>query len=420
MRYVNPSTLDGTIAVPPSKSLMQRATAAAFLSPQTTEIVNASSCDDARHALRLIEDLGAEVRRAGPDLSGDRVLIRGGAAPERGRVQCGESGLCLRMFTPILSLFKGPIVLEAQGSLVRRPVDMMERPLADLGAPCETNGGRPPVTVRGPLRGGRAEVDGSVSSQFLSGLLLALPLAGERSEIVVKNLRSRSYLEMTLAVIRAFGGVVERSPDLSAFRIPGRQAYRAREFRVEGDWSGAAVLLTAGALAGRVEISGLSPDSLQPDRAVLQALEAAGAKIRVSEERILAERADLRPFSFDIGECPDLFPPLAALAARCEGTSTIRGIERLLHKESARDSAIREEFSKIGVRVDISDGAARIRGGPIRGGQAESHGDHRIAMALALAGLVSESGVGISGSSCVAKSYPDFFEDLGRLGGRIT
>lgn len=420
MKWVKSSRLDGAICAPPSKSLTQRAMAAAFLCPQNTVIINASRCDDARHALRLIEDLGAEVRRSGADSSRERLQVRGGAAVTHGRVQCGESGLCLRMFTPILSLFPGPVVLEARGSLLRRPVDMMEKPLADLGASCQTDGGRPPVTVRGPLRGGRAVVDGSVSSQFLSGLLLALPLAGEPSEITVKDLKSRGYIEMTLSVLKAFGGTVERSPDLSSFHTAGRQVYLGGEFRVEGDWSAAAVLLTAGGLAGRVEVTGLDPDSLQPDRAVVEALDAAGAKVRISKDKISAERAGLKAFEFDIGECPDIFPPLAALAARCEGTSTIRGIGRLRHKESARDATIQGEFSKIGVRIEISDGAARIRGGFIAGGEASSHGDHRIAMALALAGLVSENGVVIGGSSSVTKSYPGFFDDLKRLGGRIS
>jgi len=420
MKSIKSSRLDGTVAAPPSKSLTQRAAAVAFLSPGTTEILNASLCDDAKNAFRLIEEMGAVVDYSGADSAEKRILVRGGSASMTGRVRCGESGLCLRMFIPILALYDGPIVLEAEGSLQLRPVDMIEKPLSDLGASGHTRDGRPPVTVRGPLRGGRAEVDGSVSSQFLSGLLLALPLTEGNSELVVKNLKSRAYVELTLGVIRAFGGVIESAPDFSNFRIPGGQSYRADAFRVEGDWSGAAAILAAGAVAGQVEVTGLDPDSRQPDRAVLRALEAAGAKVSVSPDRVVCEKAGLRPFDFDIGECPDLFPALAALAAGCAGTSVIRGTERLRHKESARDRAVQEEFSKIGIDVELAGGAARIRGGRIRGGQADSRGDHRIAMALALAGLVAETGVGISGPDCVSKSYPGFFEDLARLGGRIS
>jgi 3-phosphoshikimate 1-carboxyvinyltransferase len=420
MKCVYSSTLDGVVAAPPSKSLTQRAMAAAFLSPEVSDIINPSRCDDARHALGLIQDMGAAVLRFGGGSGGERVRIRGVTKARPGRVQCGESGLALRMFAPILSLFPGPITLEAQGSLLHRPIDMLAGPLAALGASCETQDGVPPVTVRGPLRGGRTEVDGSTSSQFLSGLLLALPLAPRPSEILVKNLKSRSYVEMTLAILRTFGVTVERSPDLSSFYIPGCQVYRGGEFRVEGDWSAAAGLLVAGVLSGRVEVADVDLDSLQPDRAVVAVLRVAGAKVRASKGKVSAGRASLKAFDFDVGECPDLFPPLAALAAGCKGTSTIRGIERLRHKESCRDRAIQEEFTKIGVRVDIARGVARITGGPIKGGQAESHGDHRIAMALALTGLVSENGVAIAGSSCVAKSDPDFFENLTRLGGRIT
>ncbi|MHB8056115.1 MAG: 3-phosphoshikimate 1-carboxyvinyltransferase [Candidatus Aminicenantales bacterium] len=420
MKYVKPSHLDGTVVAPSSKSLTQRAAAAAFLSPGRTEILNASHCDDAKHAFRLIEDMGATVDEEGAEKAEKMVLVRGGSAPRTGRVRCGESGLCLRMFTPILALFNSPIVLEAEGSLLFRPVDMIEKPLGDLGARGQTRDGRPPVTVSGPMRGGRADVDGSVSSQFLSGLLLALPLARQDSLLSVKNLKSRAYVELTLGVIRAFGGVVESAADLSSFRIPCQQTYRTDRFRVEGDWSAAAALLAAGAVAGRVEVTGLEPDSRQPDRAILRALEAAGAKVSVSSNGIVCEKAVLRPFEFDVGECPDLFPVLAALAACCGGTSVLRGTDRLRHKESARDRVVQEEFSKIGIDVELAGGAALIRGGRIRGGWADSRGDHRIVMALAAAGFVSETGVGITEPDCVSKSYPGFFEDLAHLGGRVS
>ena len=420
MKYVMPSRLDGGVAAPPSKSLTQRAAAAAFLSPDSTAIFNASLCDDAKRAFQLVADMGAEVDYSGAAAAEKRIGVRGGSPPRADRADCGESGLCLRMFAPILALFDGPVTLEAEGSLRLRPADMIEKPLADLGARGRTTAGRPPVTVSGPLRGGRTEVDGSVSSQFLSGLLLALPLAGGDSELSVRNLKSRAYVEMTLDVVRAFGGVMEQAPDLSAFRIPGRQTYRAAEFRVEGDWSAAAALLVAGAVAGRVEVTGLAADSRQPDRAVLRALKAVGAEVCVSSDRVACQKAALRPFEFDVGECPDLFPALAALAACCTGTSVLRGTERLRHKESARDRVVQEEFGKIGIDVGLSGGTARIRGGPVRGGWADSRGDHRIAMALAAAGLASAAGVGIVEPECVSKSYPGFFEDLARLGGRVS
>lgn len=420
MRFVAPSRLDGPAAAPPSKSLTQRAAAAAFLSPGETMIFNPSLCDDAAHVFRLIEDLGAEVDYSCAGGADRRIGVRGGAIPRKDRVSCGESGLGLRMFAPILALFSRPVTLEAEGSLRRRPVDMIEGPLGDLGAKVRTTGGRPPVTVSGPLRGGRAATDGSVSSQFLSGLLLALPLAGKDSEISVRHLKSRAYVELTIGVVRAFGGVLECGPDFAAFRIPGGQTYRPAALRVEGDWSAGAALLVAGALAGRVEVTGLEIDSRQPDRAVLGALEAAGAGVRVLPDRIVCERAALRPFEFDVGECPDLFPALAALAACGEGTSLLRGTERLRYKECARDRAIQEEFAKIGVEVERTEGETRIRGGRIRGGRADSRGDHRLAMSLAAAGLASEEGIGLVGSGCVSKSYPGFFDDLARLGGRIS
>ncbi len=420
MKHVAFSRLEGTAAAPPSKSLTQRAAAAAFLCRGETKILNASLCDDAGHAFRLIADMGATVDYSGAGRGEKRIGVRGGRPSGASRVNCGESGLCLRMFAPVLALFSGPVTLEAEGSLRLRPADMMEKPLVDLGARARTTCGRPPVTVSGTLRGGRTEVDGSVSSQFLSGLLLALPLAERDSEIAVRGLKSRAYVEMTMDVVRAFGGVLESDPELTIFRMAGRQAYQAGAFQVEGDWSAAAALLVAGAVAGRVEVTGLDPRSRQPDRAVLAALESAGAFVQVSPDRVVCQKSVPRPFEFDVGECPDLFPVLAALAACGEGTSLIQGTERLRHKESARDRSVQREFAKIGIDVGLDEGVARIRGGRIRGGRADSRGDHRIAMALAAAGLSSAEGIDIIGPECVSKSYPGFFRDLARLGGKIS
>ncbi len=414
-KFVGSSTVDGEVPAPPSKSLMIRAVAAAVLSEGRRVVVrNPSVCDDAEAALGVAEGLGAAVERAPGS-----VILAAGAGPPASVLDCGESGLCLRMFSAVAALRSEEFLLEGRGTLAVRPVAMIERSLRALGAACETRGGLPPVRVRGPLRGGRAEVDGAVSSQFLTGLLLALPRAPGDSELAVPELKSAAYAEMTLDFLRRSGIEVEgRLPGV--VRIRGGQSYRAAEYAVEGDWSGAAFLLVAGALAGRVRVTGLDPASLQPDKAVLEALRRCGADLTVSGPAVEVKRRSLRPFSMDLDGSPDLFPPLAVLACFCEeGTTRLAGIGRLRHKESDRAEALREELGRLGADVGFEGDALVIRGGPLRGGTAEPRGDHRMAMALAVAGLRAERGVAFSGAQCAAKSYPRFFEDLMSVGGRV-
>jgi 3-phosphoshikimate 1-carboxyvinyltransferase len=413
-RSVSPSTIDGEARAPASKSVMQRAAAAALLAGRKpTRILNPSYAEDGLAALRVIEGLGAEVT-AGPS----EVVVSGGLSPRTAELDCGESGLCLRLFSAIAALWPGPLLLTGGASLLARPADMIEAPLRALGAECGTNGGRPPVAIRGPLRGGRAEVDGSVSSQFLSGLLMALPLAEHDSLITVKDLKSRPYVDMTLGLIRGLGITVVNEGD-RMFRVPGRQDYEARDIVVEGDWSGAAPLLVAGALAGRATVTGLDLSSPQADRRVLEALLAAGAVVGESGGRVTAAKGTLKGFSFDATDCPDLFPPLVALACHCAGTTRIAGASRLRHKESDRAQALSEEFGRLGARVQAGGDEIEVSGGPLEGGTAGARGDHRIAMALAAAAVAARGPVRIEGAECVAKSYPAFFDDLAGMGGRI-
>ena len=315
------------------------------------------------------------------------------------------------------ALGEGRFTLVGEGSLATRPVDMVLEPLRQLGVRCATRDGRPPVTVQGPLRGGRAEVDGSASSQFLSGLLLALPRAAGDSRLAVRGLRSGAYVRMTLEVLAAFGARVAADPDGAGYRIPGGQSYRPVDLAVEGDWSGAAFLLVAGALAGEVTVAGLDPRSAQPDRAVLDALAAAGAPVRWQDGELRVAQGDLRAFQFDATDCPDLFPPLAALACHARGVSRIAGVARLAHKESDRGAALVSELSALGARLAVRDGALEITGGPLAGGHLDPHNDHRMAMAGAVAALRSRDGVTMAGEACVAKSYPEFFQVLASLRG---
>ena len=296
---------------------------------------------------------------------------------------------------------------------------MIREALIQLGVKVETSGGLLPLKLSGRLRPGRAFIDGSSGSQLLTGLLMALPMADGDSRIDVASLTSKPYIGLTLGLLAEFGIKVEND-DYRSFIIPGRQSYRAHEYTVEGDWSGAAFLLVAGATAGRVTVDGLNPCSLQADRAVLQALEEAGAGLITGPCGITASRSELKAFTFEATDAPDLFPPLAALAARCEGTSRITGVGRLRHKESDRAEAIAEVLGAMGIRVRFSGNEMLITGGQAKGATVSSHNDHRIAMMAAVMAASAAGPVTIAGAEAVSKSYPGFYDDLTRLGAVIS
>jgi 3-phosphoshikimate 1-carboxyvinyltransferase len=408
-RSVRPSEIKGSIKAPASKSMMQRSVAAALLSDGFTILRNPSFCDDSMAALDIARRLGAVI-----EIKKDEVFIKGGFAPNQDHVNCHESGLCLRMFTPIASLHNSLITINGSGSLLRRPVGMVQDALLQLGVECKTNNGFMPVTVKGPLRGGTAMIAGSISSQLLTGLLMALPLVKSKSELMVDELKSKPYIDMTLRVLRAFGIEVENK-NYEAFNIPGNQKYRARDYCVEGDWSGASFPLVAAALSGQVKVIMLQKESEQPDKAIVEVLRKTGAAVVIKENSIEVKRNMLNAFEFDATECPDLFPPLVALAAHCNDITTIKGAERLKHKESDRAGALREEFGKLGVDVRVDGDEMIIRGGQVKGGKVNSHNDHRIAMAAAATAVAAQSEVIIDGAQCVAKSYPGFFDDMDKI-----
>ncbi len=415
MKKVFRSHINGTVYAPSSKSVMQRAVALAMLTKGRSIIKNPSYSDDGLAAITLVNQLGVIKEISDKTL----VLESNGIIKndEDFELSSGESGLCMRMFSPILSLFKNKFVLNGEGSLNERTVEMIERDLNRLGARCKSKGGYPPLEIQGPIKGGEITIDGSVSSQFLSGLLIALPLCNEDSLLRVENLKSRPYVDLTLKMIDDAGVIIEEEKNV--FRIKGRQKYKPIEVIVEGDWSGASFLLTAGALRGQVNVRNLQLSSLQADKAILEVLKLAGAEIETDADMISIKKRSLDPFEFDISESPDLFPPIAALAAFCTGKSIIHGTERLKYKESSRGEVIKKEFKLLGIRTEIFDDRIEIYGSFVEGGEVSANNDHRISMALALMGICSENGVKINGWEAITKSYKNFFEDLQEVGGRV-
>ena len=408
---ISRGALKGRLTPPCSKSYAQRALAVSLLAEGESILRNIEFCNDTLSAIRCIESLGAEVRR----IDDTTIAVRGGFAPKSNLLQVGESGLSTRLFTPVASLADMPIVINGSGTLLHRPMTMMIEPLRRLGVEVRDGGGFLPIEVKGPIRGGEIEVDGSLSSQFVTGLLLALPLAKEDTTLRVHGAVSTPYIAITIDTAKRFGGKILHN-DFSEFYIEGGQHYSATDFAIEGDWSAAAMLLVAGAVAGEVTLDNISTLSLQADTAICNALVHAGASVINEENSIIVAKRDLQAFEFDATNCPDLFPALVALAAAAEGESVIVGTKRLEHKESNRAETLREEYAKLGIEVDIAtENVMRVRGGEIRSVTADGCHDHRIAMSLAVSALRSDGAVEIRGAECVEKSYPDFFRDLEHL-----
>lgn len=391
---------------------MQRAVAMATLVHGLSVIEKPSFCEDALASMNAAMGLGAEI-----EAGKHSVKITGGVHSPAHLLDCRESGLCMRMFAPIAALFGHEIMLTGRPSLLRRPVGFLEKPLEMLGAAAKTSGGFPPLKVKGPLKGGVAAIDASVSSQALTGLLIALPICKNDSKIKAENLQSREYVDLTVSMQKQFG-VIVKNPD-PYYEILGNQTYNPSRIAIEGDWSCASFMLVAGAISGEVKITGLAADSHQPDRKIVLAIERAGGSVKFNGDSVCVKHADLSGFEFDATGCPDLFPPLVALACACRGTSTIKGAGRLKHKESDRAGVLAGEFSKIGAKLKVEGDCMVIEGSKILGGTIDPHNDHRIAMAGGLAGMMSEKGVKIKNPECVSKSYPGFFEDLQKIGADV-
>ena len=412
---IQPSTIAGTITPPASKSLMQRALAAALLTHGKTIINNPCYCDDVEAATGIICSMGATVKQ-----DTNKIEINSKGLQPPGKINCGESGLSMRMFTPIASLLTPPVEFTARGSLLNRPVDNIQQGLTQLGVSCSNPGnGVLPLLMQGGITKNNANIDGSLGSQFLTGLLMALPCRNEDTILEVSQLKSIPYIDMTLELLDHFGIEINHD-NYSTFHIPGNQSYNPNYYTVETDWSSAAPLLVAGALKGSVKLNLLNDKSHQADKAIITALKKCGARVVWQKETLEVSHKHLKAFEMDATHCPDLFPPLVALAVHCKGESRIKGVHRLIHKESNRAHSLKTEFGKLGVKIRIEGDDMIIPGGQIRGGRSNSCNDHRIAMALAVAALAAPYPIEIINHECIAKSYPIFFEDLKRLGAGVA
>ena len=416
---VYPSQLIGAQIAPASKSSMQRACAAALLHKGKTIITNPGHSNDDLAAIDVIQKLGADVAINNATIT----VTSNGVHPVGPAMNCGESGLGIRMFTPIAALSNQTISIEGKGSLVKRPMHFFDEIFPSLGVAIKSQKGFLPIEIKGPLQPVSITVDGSLSSQFLTGLLMAYAATEVYdTEIKVTDLKSKPYIDLTLSVLKHFGWEVNHIQHEQFSFKPRTSVKEKIEYTVEGDWSGAAFLLVAGAIAGPISVKGLQLNSTQADKAVMNALESANASILIDQDKITigANEEGLKAFEFDATDCPDLFPPLVALASLCKGTSMIKGVNRLAHKESDRGITLQTEFAKLGVTVLLEGDIMKIEGvAMIQANTVFSQHDHRIAMACGVAALRASGPLEITEAEAINKSYTDFFEHLVHLGAKV-
>ena len=438
------------LRMPASKSFAQRAILAAALADGISKLSDYTPCDDSEAAIRAAVALGATVVKDGTTLT-VKGIGAGSNDLKLSTLDVGESGLLARLSVPVLSAINGqPFRIEGHGTLPRRPMNSAAAIMAAFGvlvSSAEEEGDpsaslktkrevHVPLTVRGTLIPGNAEVSGSGGSQLISGLLMALPLCPKDSSLFVTEPKSIPYMYITLDVLRHFGistrsemegdAQLLENEDWSgctgiSFKVRGGQRYRAASFGIESDWSAAANFLVAGAIFGSVELEGMDMKSIQADLAIVDVLVEAGALVsQLDDGTVCVRRAPLEGFSFDLNNAPDLFPIVAVLAAFCAGESRIAGLGRLAGKESDRAAAVLDMLRQMGVEAETAGDELVVQGETLagrhlsgrllHGGSYTSHHDHRMAMALSVASLGTDEPVDIDDTACVSKSFPGFFE----------
>ena len=409
-----PGGVSGCVTTPPSKSITHRAVLAAALARGESRVRNLDFSQDVQATLGAAAQIGADlyIEENWVDVCSKGSL----EAPDR-PIQCGESASTLRFLIPLLSLTGQPVEFAGKEGLFRRPMEVYQKIFRAQGHRFEHSSRG--LRLQGALLPGEYNVRGDVSSQFISGLMLALPLLGQPSTIrVLPPFQSRPYVEMTRMVLGEFG-VQEfwDAQDPSLLHIPAPQYYSPRDCTVEGDYSQAAFFAVLGAIRGGVRLRGLRPDSRQGDAAILDILARCGAHYAWDGKDILFEKSPLHAVSVDLTSCPDLGPILMVLALFCQGTTVICNAQRLRYKESDRIAAMQQELEKFGGRVQADGGTITVEGCVLhQPALLLGHGDHRVVMSLAIAAAAAGLPTRISGAEAVRKSWPGFFQVLQTLG----
>ncbi len=409
---VTTSEVCGTVAAPPSKSLAHRALIAAALTGNS-QIKGILPSDDMKATLRCLEALGKPS-----SIEGDTVTFSGNG--QVGAIaDCGESGSTLRFFIPIFAALGIEVTFIGKGRLPTRPLTTFEEclPKHDVKmTKTDISGGI--VHISGKLSAGRFFVAGNVSSQFITGLLFALPLLKDDSEIILTSpLQSADYVELTLQVLEQAG--IEIVKIENGFYVRGSQAYSLNDYTVEGDWSQAAFLLTAGAIGGDVTVTGLRKDSIQGDKRIEELLRQMGADITWSKAGLRSKKAPLKAVDIDVSDIPDLLPILSVAAASADGRTRLYNAARLRLKESDRLSTTFAMITALGGKAEEFNDELCVIGSALSGGTVEGANDHRIVMSATVASLLTKNAVTVTDSHSINKSWPSFFDDYKLIGGNI-
>ena len=389
------SVLNGKVNIPPSKSAAHRALICSFLSGggSVEGIIDSSDMKATKGALEALKN-------------GDEVI------------NCIESGSTLRFIIPIAAALGRSVCFTGSGRLPERPIGEYIRLLEEHGVKCKSNGFLP-LKINSQLKAGRFELRGDISSQYVTGLLLALPLLNENSEIVLTSpLQSKPYVDMTVKVLKDYGIEVEETEN--GYFIKGSQKYKVRDYRVEGDWSQAAFFLAAGAIGGDVTVCSLDMNSAQGDKRIVDILKAFGAEIELGNDFVRAKKSALHGIEIDAKDIPDMVPALSVVAANADGKTVIKNIQRLRLKESDRVESIVSNLKKAGAEALATEDSIIIEGSEISGAELSGFNDHRIVMAFSVLALTANGKTTISDAQSINKSYPAYFNDYNSLGGRAN
>lgn len=442
-------SLQSVIKAPSSKSHAQRAIIAASLAKGISNIYGYTPCNDTDAALGMAKKFGVQIKYKSkrghlciksPGSNAISLELAKSKSPLT--FNAGESGLLSKLMIPISGHLSSNrrITITGKGTLLKREYLGVDEILEKVGLTFDSTNGYLPAKIKGSLKGGTIQLSGKGGSQLVSGLLMALPLCVDSSKLELENPTSKPYIDLTLKTLRDFNLKITNN-NYSQFVIPGRQRYRKKIFyQLQGDWSSAALLLTGGAISGDITVKNLVINSSQADERILEVFKAAGVEYEVIEGpkylimcgdvpcafrdnpddedccsgrvEVKGSKTPLTPFEFDATDSPDLFPPLVVLALNCDGVSRIKGVSRLYNKESNRAETLFSEFVKLGADIDIQGDYMIIKGGKLHGGYCNTHGDHRIAMALCIAALNIEEPVYLDNMVCISKSFPGFISNF--------
>lgn len=412
----SPFVPNGTVNVPPSKSDVHRAIICAAMANGVSRISPVALSNDIKATIGCIKALGADA------VLENNVLTVDGTNMYKNKtalLDCGESGSTLRFFIPIAAVGNINATFVGKGKLPQRPIGIFTEALPKAGTVCKTEGGLP-LEIKGQLKSGIFEILGNVSSQFITGLLLALPILEGDSEIVLTSpLESVGYIAMTIRTMKQFGVNIQATE--KGWHIKGGQSYKTCDYTTDGDWSQAAFFMVLGAVSGKVTVKGVAKDSTQGDKKCAEILARFGAKVTQLDNEVTVEKGELKAITIDASQIPDLVPVLSVCAAFAEGTTKIINAERLRIKECDRLKATAELLNNLGGKVkELSDGLEITGVSSLKGGNVNGYNDHRIVMSAAVCAARSDEDITATFAMSINKSYPDFYIDYNSIGGKAN